>query len=316
MSDVDNMSNLPDSPDAAPPPAPSVLAARLTLGGLLVESRAVSGRDLADIARETRVPLRHLMAIEADDHRSLPALPYAIGFVKSYARAIGLNPEAAAAQFRAETSIVPHMPTALNLDPLPESRLPSRRTALSSLALLVVLITALGFYGAGAFDPAPPAAIQAEPVAAAEVLPAEPLLPPRAAGDLAPVVPAGTFPAAVPAVMAGGAVVLMAKEDVWIKIYDRSTGRRVFMGVLGAGQRFEVPADGPPLTLRAGRAGMVQISVGGTDLPALGGPVSTIDGVVLTAPALAARFAAAPPGPAVQPAARPLGPQPDRPPGD
>jgi hypothetical protein len=93
-------------------------------------------------------------------------------------------------------------------------------------------------------------------------------------------------------------VVLTAREDVWVKIYDRATGRRAFMGLLAAGQRYEVPADGPPLTLRSGRAGALVVSVGGTPLPPLGGPVQTIDGVVLTAPALAARLA-----PAVDPAA-------------
>lgn len=323
MSGMDTMDNAPDGTAAAS--LPVAVAARLTLGGWLSESRAASGRELADVARETRVPLRHLMAIEADDHQSLPALPYALGFVKSYARAIGLNAEAAAAQFRAETSLTPHVPAALKLRPLSEARLPSRRAALGSLALLVVLIAGLGLYGAGVFDPAPVAVADAGLAA-----PLQPELEP-AAGSAAPQGPAvaenSALPAsgaaaaalATPAIPASGAVAVVAKADVWIKIYDRSTGQRAFMGVLNAGQRFDVPADGPPLTLRAGRAGMVQISVDGTDLPALGGPVSTIDGVLLTAPALAARFALI-----VQPAASQPAPQlgaarpslPVRPPGD
>lgn len=302
MSDNDGTRNMPvdsaDLPTAVPDASPQAKpAARLTVGALLAETRAATGRDLADVSREIRVPLRHLMAIEADDHQSLPALPYALGFVKSYARCVGLNAESVAAQFRAETSITPHVPTPLNLEPLAEARLPSRGLAWGSVAALVLLVGALGLYGSGVFDPVPPAvpvetaAVEPDPVAVAPVVPAAVAPAPLPA---AAAVPAG------PAIPTAGPVVLVAQEDVWLKIYDRATGRRAFMGMLSAGQRYEVPADGPPLTLRAGRAGVVQVQVAGVTLPALGGPVSTIDGVVLTAPALAARFAPPPAEPAVQ----------------
>lgn len=291
-----------DLPLAKPPPPP------LTVGALLAETRAAAGRDLADVSREIRVPLRHLMAIEADDHGSLPALPYALGFVKSYARSVGLDAESVATQFRAETSITPHVPTPLNLEPLADARLPSRGVAWGSVAVLVALVGALGLYGSGMFDPAPSPApvespmeppIEAPGTAPEPVAPAPaPAAPAETATDVAATDVAPPSPAAgAPAIPASGPVVLVAKEDVWVKIYDRATGRRAFMGMLGAGQRYEVPADGPPLTLRAGRAGVVQVQVAGVALPPLGGPVSTIDGVVLTAPALAARFAPPPAAP-------------------
>lgn len=332
MSETHRTSNMPvdsddlsasELPDAVPHVTP---AARLSVGALLAETRSATGRELVEFSRETRVPLRHLMAIEADDHRTLPALPYALGFVKSYARCLGLNSEAVAAQFRSETSITPHVPTPLIMEPLAESRLPSRGLAWGSVALLVVLIGALGLYGAGVFDPAPvPVETAAPETAVADIAanPANAALAPQpstapvdpalaaplpanpAAGNL-PVPPAA---AAAPTIPLSGPVVLVAQEDVWLKIYDRVTGRRAFMGVLSAGQRFAVPADGPPLTMRAGRAGVVQVQVAGVVLPSLGGSVSTIDGVVLTAPALAARFAPPPAdvvaaGPLAGPAAR------------
>jgi cytoskeletal protein RodZ len=313
MSDIDGTSNMPvDSDDLSAADStdvvPQVVAARLSVGALLAETRSAAGRDLVDVARETRVPLRHLMAIEADDHRSLPALPFARGFVKSYARSLGLNSDAVAAQFRAETSITPHVPTPLIMEPLAEARLPSRGLAWGSVVVLVALIGALGLYGAGVFDPTPapvdaslaetnPAEIAGTETAAdpaTEVAPAQAEAAPPASD---PAVAPAAVPAApaAPSIPVSGPVVLVAQEDVWVEIYDRSTGRRAFMGVLAAGQRYEVPVDGPPLTLRAGRAGMVQVQVAGVALPSLGGSVSTIDGVVLTAPALAARFAPPPP---------------------
>ena len=75
-------------------------------GAVLAAAREAAGIDLVDLARESRVPLRHLTAIEADSHASLPALPYTVGFVKTFARAVGLDPEALALQFRAAATAV------------------------------------------------------------------------------------------------------------------------------------------------------------------------------------------------------------------
>jgi cytoskeleton protein RodZ len=253
----------------------------LSVGALLAEARAAKGRDLPEIARETRVPLRHLMAIEADDHDALPALPYALGFVKAFARAVNLDAEAIGARFRAETRLSPHVPTPSSLEPVDEQRLPSRGLAYGALAALVVVLGGLGLYGAGVFDPAP------KPGTIAVVVP-EPGDPAveAAASDPA-AAPAPAAPATIPTT---GPVLLTAREDVWVKIYDRSSGKRAFMGVLFAGKNWPVP-DGSNLTLRAGRAGVIEVRVAGALLPALGDRNQTIDGVVLTAPALAERFA-------------------------
>ena len=307
--------------DAVPP---ETYGRRLTIGALLAEARAAAGRELADVARETRVPLRHLMAIEADDHDSLPALPYALGFVKTYARTVGLNPESAGAQFRAETRLSPHVPTPPSLEPMDEARLPSRGMALAGVAVLALVIGGLGLYGAGVFDPkAPPAPAAAQPDASADTgaavvpdvgvpasiapAPGTPIAA-DASTVAAAAVPVATAPAAIPAAIpVTGPVLLLAREDVWVKIYDRTTGRRIFQGLMVAGSNFPVPQDGPPLTLRAGRAGVIEVRVGGVKLPPLGGPVDTIDGVVLTASALAARLGPVPTPAPVQPAVSPAG---------
>ena len=246
----------------------------LTVGALLAEARAAAGRELADLARETRVPLRHLMAIEADDHEALPALPYALGVVKTFARSVGLNPESVGAQFRAETRLTPHVPSAPSLEPLDESRLPSQGLALAGLAVLVLVIGGLGLYGSGVLDPVPSAPQVAAPAPAAI--------------DTATAAASAPAPAIIPI---SGPVTLTARTDVWVKIYSRFTGRKAFQGLMVAGSIYKVPEDNGPLVLRAGRAGEIDVSVAGVQLPPLGGSVETVDGVVLTAPALAERFA-------------------------
>ncbi|WP_310476457.1 helix-turn-helix domain-containing protein [Sandarakinorhabdus sp.] len=281
----------------------------LTVGALLAEARAAAGRELADVARETRVPLRHLMAIEADDHEALPALPYALGFVKTFARSVGLNPEAVGAQFRTETRLTPHVPTAPSLEPLDEARLPSRGLAFAGLAVLVLVIGGLGLYGSGVLEPVPSAPPAAAVTPPGQVAGSAPAAPAGGVPIVAPATPA--TPATPAAIPASGPVVLTAREDVWVKIYSRVTGKRAFQGLMVAGSIYNVPEDNGPLVLRAGRAGVIEVTVAGVKLPPLGGPVDTIDGVVLTAPALAERFAgSAAAAPLVQGPASQAAPQP------
>lgn len=265
-------------------------------GAMLQAGRSAAGMELTDVARETRVPIRHLKALEADKHDELPALPYAIGFVKSYARAIGLDPETMANQFRIETSKSAHVPTPISLEPLDERRLPSRGLWIGSLVAIIAIIAVFSAWGAGAFDPPPPAAPETTAIAEAP--------PPAATGDIG--TPAAAVPAAAPA---AGPVVLTASRDVWVKISDKASGDTLKVGVMTAGESFTVPADRPALTLWTGMAGALSVSVGGQVLPPLGGPVETVRNVSLAAADLVAR-SAAPAAVAAPAAATPAAPAP------
>ena len=250
------------------------------------------------------MPLRHLRAIEADTHDELPAIPYAVGFVRSFARAVGLDGDEAAARFRAETTMVPHAPMAQSIEPLDERRLPSRGLVLASVVLLVLLLGGLTAYGAGWFDTAPastPATSAAPSVAVAPPVAVAP------ATVTAVPTTAAAPPAALPAPVATGpgSVSIVATDDAWFRVYRiaPATGRpeTVKTGLLAKGQRYDVPADMPGLKLWTGRAGALQLSVDGRALPPLGAPVETVRNVDLDPAALRARLA---PAPAPVPAAR------------
>lgn len=259
-------------------------------GAMLAAARAAAGLELTDIARETRVPLRHLKALEADRHEDLPALPYAIGFVKSFARTVGLEPEAVAAQFRSETSKVPHVPAPLTLEPLDERRLPSRGLVFASIGVVVAIIAALSAWGSGMFDTPPPAA----PVVASAAAPATetPAVAGPDAGAVAtgaPPASSATTPAGAMAATATGPVVLTAKEEVWVKIYAKGARTSTKIGVLKAGESYTVPAEPAGLVLWTGKAGALAVTVAGKPVPPLGGPVDTVRDVSLAAGDLLAR---------------------------
>ncbi len=254
------------------------------LGALLGDARKAAGLDLVDIARDTRVPVRHLAAIEHDAHDGLPALPYAIGFVKSFARAVGLDPEAAGAQFRAETSKTAHVPVTPAMAPLDERRLPPRGMLTLSIVGVVAIVAGVVAYSAGLFD---------------RDLPAEPQVAVVSTPPTPP--PVRTVPAvaAPPAVVPAGAgrVAITASEDAWYRIsgFDPAVGKVVTIktAVLAKGERYDVPAT-PGLKLWTGRAGALGITVDGRALPPLGGPVETVKNVSLDAADLLARAAPAP----------------------
>src|SRR6266446_6168577 len=64
-----------------------------TFGEELRREREIRGISLKEIADSTKISKRFLDAIEKNDHRTLPAPVFTRGFVREYARYLGLNTE-------------------------------------------------------------------------------------------------------------------------------------------------------------------------------------------------------------------------------
>lgn len=73
-----------------------------TLGAYLKAVRTHGGLTLADVAKVTRIRRLYIAAMEDGDRSALPSRPFAIGYVRSYARALGLDGELAVARFKAD----------------------------------------------------------------------------------------------------------------------------------------------------------------------------------------------------------------------
>jgi len=74
--------------DQEPQPQPSELA---SFGEELRREREIRGISLKEIADATKISKRFLEAIERNDHKTLPAPVFTRGFVREYARYLGLN---------------------------------------------------------------------------------------------------------------------------------------------------------------------------------------------------------------------------------
>ena len=77
-------------PDQESQPQPSELA---SFGEELRREREIRGISLKEIADATKISKRFLEAIERNDHKTLPAPVFTRGFVREYARYLGLNAE-------------------------------------------------------------------------------------------------------------------------------------------------------------------------------------------------------------------------------
>jgi len=71
-------------------PAGSYMA---ELGNTLSRARRARGITLEDVERDTHVSKRYLLALESEDFSAFPAPVYARGFLRTYSRYLGLNPE-------------------------------------------------------------------------------------------------------------------------------------------------------------------------------------------------------------------------------
>ncbi|MDD3607805.1 MAG: DUF4115 domain-containing protein [Candidatus Moranbacteria bacterium] len=76
-----------------------------TLGEKLRQSREKAGIDLAEIAKNTRIKLDYLEKIERDNFDELPPDVYVKGFLKSYAKYLGLNEQEVVNQYKRERGI-------------------------------------------------------------------------------------------------------------------------------------------------------------------------------------------------------------------
>ena len=71
----------------------SQLSAKAVTGAHLRNIRIAKGVSLDEISAATKIKKSYLEAIESDDPRRFPAPVFMKGFLKTYAKALGLNPE-------------------------------------------------------------------------------------------------------------------------------------------------------------------------------------------------------------------------------
>ncbi len=120
-------------------PTPENKPAKVTkVGALLKEMRLQKGLKTPDISKKLCIRKCYLDAIEESNYKEIPAFPYGIGFIRSYANFLGLNGENIVELYKEETNIAEPKDMHL-LEPQPEASMPGWRYLLVSLLAIAAL---------------------------------------------------------------------------------------------------------------------------------------------------------------------------------
>lgn len=272
---------------------PSGQPSATRVGADLRAARENIGWTLPSVAAHLRIRLPYLEAIEDGRIGDLPGNAYALGFVRTYAGALGLDQDEIARRFRIEAAQV-NRKTELSFPaPVPERGVPTG--AMMLLGLVLVVGAYATWYKLSSDGPStepvravperlaelvppppPPAPPSAAPSAAPQlpkpepdtktvaIAPSPPLPPPPVT---APVAPAAAATPAEP-LPDGTRLVLRAKADAWMQVRDRQ-GNVLLNRVLRAGETWPAPPK-LALLLTTGNAGGTEILVDGVATAALG----------------------------------------------
>lgn len=240
------------------------------VGEVLQAAREAHGLTLADVGARTRIPTRHLAAIESGDYAGLPSTTYAMGFAKAYARAVGADEVKVAADVRVDVARMGRrQPEYTPYEIVDQTRVPSRGIVIvaAGLALAVLILVGL-FYGTDML---------------------------RSGGGSTPVAqmaaPRAPAPLAVrPVQPAGGQVTLAATDEVWLRVYD-ADGKTLRQGTMKPGERYDVPGDAKDPQINVGRPDKLAVTLNGSAIPPLGDGSRAIKDVRVSAAAIAARLA-------------------------
>lgn len=244
-------------------------------GDLLRAAREQRGMSIADVAEVTRVAQRQLEAIERSDFAALPGTPYAVGFARAYARAVGADEVEVARGVRAELGASDPADRYEMFEPVDPARIPPSRLAWIAAVLAVLLGTAYAVWRTQFFSVSTDQEISDLANRATEQ---------TAASSQ----PTQATPAAHEQTQTNGPVVISAVQDVWLRIYD-AQGTRLLEKQMVKGESYTVPAQANNPMILTGRPNALVITVGGKEVAPLGPPERTISDVPISAAALLAR---------------------------
>ena len=242
----------------------------MSIGAQLRASREARGLSIDAVAHTTRVQPRILAAIERDDVRAVPPRPFGRGFVKAYAREIGLDGDQTTRDYFAQFA-----PVVLPMRPEAQKEPPSRSTGsprvwrlvLASLGALTAIAVAVvaSRPAAKAESAAGVANVVGTSGVASTSAPA--VAKTTDAAPVAPPVSTATTQAAPPVQAAPLTIVLTATSPSWVTA--DADGRRALFKTVAPGLSETIIAK-REIVIRAGNAGALAWRVNGRELGPMG----------------------------------------------
>jgi cytoskeleton protein RodZ len=247
-------------------------------GDRLRREREMRGITLDEISESTKISRRHLEELESENFDHLPGGVFNKGFVRAYARFLGIDEEQAVSDYSAASGEQPEPEDKfpLEIHAEPNRDLNPRRSyvplAFAGAALAGILVgyalwTRAKSHSAEAVTPPPPP-VTATPQAAPPDTAADAAKPAVAQSPVA--TPAPAYPEKrTPAAQAEKlfVVTVKAKEDSWVSVV--ADGKSVMERVLTADRLKVIRAD-QEIVLRTENAGGIDVTFNGRRLGPLG----------------------------------------------
>ena len=275
-----------------PPPKGTTVS----FGERLKREREMRGIKLEDIAESTKIGKRNLLALEEEHFDQLPGGIFNKGFVRAYAKYLGLDEEQAVNDFLVASANY-DQPAALQPPPTSWVKAPAmpsddairRRNRIRVLLVALLLVGGFGgwFYWKGrlraaenrsdqeAAQPAPPNAASTSDNSASRTAAAGPVGSPSTSDEsnnlasAEPLHPSSAAPGTAES-KAGERVFtirIQAREDTWVNV--TSDGKQVMDVVIPAGQERVIHAR-QELVLKTGNAAGIEVAHNGVALPPIG----------------------------------------------
>jgi len=235
----------------------------MDVGAQLRSSREGKRLSLEALARTIRVQPRVLVAIERNDTAAIPPRPFGRGFVRAYAREVGLNPDQTVREYFGQFAPVDvplpdpeHTTHAVKPSPAISSRL-----AVPAALAIAIVVLAAGVLVRVVRQPARDASVVGTSGAAAPITASGDSVTPKA--EAAPV----PKPPATPSRPI--AIAIAASAPCWVEA--RTDGKRALYQLLKPGETTTLLAD-HEVTLLAGNAAALTWTINGRAGGSFGAP--------------------------------------------
>jgi len=240
-----------------------------SLGEQFRAAREARGVTLSEAAERIHIRSIYLQAIEEEDWPSIGAAVYVRGFLRTYARFLGLDPEGSVAQFNDLTGIHPsHVPVAAETASAAARSGPSVWVWLGAIVAVALLgIVGYSFWqleSPGGGKAAAPASGSPAPASSPLPTPAAPASPAEASTPVAQASSPGPSPLPLPPGVES--VTLAWTAPSWVRVVV--DGKVATEGTFAASTVRTY--QGRSISVRLGNAGGVDVKENGRDLGALG----------------------------------------------
>ncbi len=214
------------------------------IGAKFVAARVADGLSVNDVASKLHIQYRYLDAIERLDKEALPSLGYALGYVRTYARFLGLNEQDTMARFKTDIEAPQDMGIVGDPHFVPKRRLHLPRGSMAIGAVLSCALVVVTWYG---MKSDAKSAVPLAPVTQAENWGFKPVQPGTTDADM---------------------IALKALGPSWVQVTD-GDGIVLISRIMVPGEIFETSRKNLPiLSLRD--AGAIEVYLGGNRIGLIG----------------------------------------------